>query len=359
MNGVQVNVKLNAIICDAPAKAFVCGIKGHSGYFGCGKCTQEGDFIQNRVVFPEVNNPLRMDTTFKRKTQPEHHIRESCLEKLGLEWFHRLPRTLLEVDNWKATEFRQFLLYSGPILLLNRLPNIYYEHFVSLSVALRILIDSELCFKLNKYAESLLVWFVKFYGDLYGEEFLSYNVHNLIHLAADVKELGSLDKFSAFKFENFMQEIKHKLQNSGNYLQQFVNRLREEMCLSVTYENSKKYPIIFYCKNNVQIVDYIQFDGFTISKSKYDNCILLHNGMYGIVNDITVIDNNCELCINRFSKSEPFFSLPCDSRKHGIAIIDLKEIQKVTISVKSIKRKCIMFDYSKYKYVFLPLLHSD
>ncbi|KAB0790174.1 hypothetical protein PPYR_15499, partial [Photinus pyralis] len=272
------------------------------------------------------------------------------------------PRThtqTREVDNWKATEFRQFLLYSGPILLLNRLPNIYYEHFVSLSVALRILIDSELCFKLNKYAESLLVWFVKFYGDLYGEEFLSYNVHNLIHLAADVKELGSLDKFSAFKFENFMQEIKHKLQNSGNYLQQFVNRLREEMCLSVTYENSKKYPIIFYCKNNVQIVDYIQFDGFTISKSKYDNCILLHNGMYGIVNDITVIDNNCELCINRFSKSEPFFSLPCDSRKHGIAIIDLKEIQKVTISVKSIKRKCIMFDYSKYKYVFLPLLHSD
>lgn len=46
---------------------------------------------------------------------------------------------LHQIDMWKATEFRQFLLYTGPIVLKNRLPQNQYNHFLSFHCAIRIL----------------------------------------------------------------------------------------------------------------------------------------------------------------------------------------------------------------------------
>ncbi|XP_048514942.1 uncharacterized protein LOC125501871 [Athalia rosae] len=271
----NIKVTLNAIIADAPAKAFVTQVKGHTGYFGCSKCIQEGDFLQNRVIFPEVNSTERTDESFRLKQHPEHHIGNTCLEKLKIgmvsqvpldyahltclgclkrliqRWvkgkrdvrlqentqnsinaslivlrpfitseFARLPRSLHEIDRWKATELRQFLLYTGPVVLRNLLPVKYYEHFVVLSVAIRILADPEYCTVLIDYAQSLLTWFVSNYGSLYGHQFLSYNVHNLVHLCNDVRKFGPVDNFSSFKYENNMQKIKNQLRTSGKPLEQ-------------------------------------------------------------------------------------------------------------------------------------------
>ena len=45
INGKHFNVQLDSVICDAPARAFVKCIKGHSGYSGCDKCTQCGVYV--------------------------------------------------------------------------------------------------------------------------------------------------------------------------------------------------------------------------------------------------------------------------------------------------------------------------
>ena len=36
----------HSFACDTPARAYVKNIKGHSGYFGCEKCSQEGNIME-------------------------------------------------------------------------------------------------------------------------------------------------------------------------------------------------------------------------------------------------------------------------------------------------------------------------
>ncbi|EFN77288.1 hypothetical protein EAI_00144, partial [Harpegnathos saltator] len=141
--------------------------------------------------------------------------------------FARKPRTLLDIDRWKATELRQFLLYTGIVILKSTLSPLWYNHFLSLSIAIRIMANPQLCTKYLAYAYSLLLWFVSNYGVIYGEEYISHNVHNLIHIANDVKIFGCLDNFSCFKFENHMQKLKRKLHNCGKPLQELSNLIFE------------------------------------------------------------------------------------------------------------------------------------
>ncbi|CAG9818132.1 unnamed protein product [Phaedon cochleariae] len=87
----SVQVTMDATICEAPARAFIYGIKHHSGYFGCGESIQEGDFLENRVVFPDVSATLRKDESFKNRSQPEHHTPSSALENLNIGMVSQVP----------------------------------------------------------------------------------------------------------------------------------------------------------------------------------------------------------------------------------------------------------------------------
>ena len=72
-------VKLKAVICDAPARAFIKGIKNLNGYSSDERCTQEGVWYQRRMIFTEMNAPLHTDCTFKEMSDPSHHVCRSPL----------------------------------------------------------------------------------------------------------------------------------------------------------------------------------------------------------------------------------------------------------------------------------------
>ena len=50
--------------------------------------------------------------------------------------FARRPRSLYEFNRWKATEFRQLLLYTGQVVLVGKLPDEMYKNFLLLAVSI-------------------------------------------------------------------------------------------------------------------------------------------------------------------------------------------------------------------------------
>lgn len=61
--------------------------------------------------------------------------------------FARRPRSLKYIKHWKATEYRQFLLYTGPIILKRLLQKNAYINFLILHIAITILTHPTLAYQ--------------------------------------------------------------------------------------------------------------------------------------------------------------------------------------------------------------------
>ena len=134
-------------------------------------------------------------------------------------------------------------------MLKNILQKKYYEHFLLLVCAVRILSHPKDCEKNNECASDLLREFVKKFNELYGLENMSYNVHSLLHIAEDVKKFGHLDSYSAFKFENFMQIMKKMVRKSVTPIQQIRNRLNEKEYHQEPKSGHMYIPIFSFSSN--------------------------------------------------------------------------------------------------------------
>lgn len=101
---------------------------------------------------------------------------------------NRDARSFKVFSMWKGQEFRNFLCYYGPVVLVERLPLRYYDHFLKLFCAVRHAYS-------EKYArqipliERLFVDYVKDFKNIYGAQFMTSNVHNLLHVHEDIKRI--------------------------------------------------------------------------------------------------------------------------------------------------------------------------
>ena len=127
------------------------------------------------------------------------------------EFARRKPRPLEDLARFKATELHFILNHAGPIIFKGRMPDELYNHFLILHAVIRILGTEEL-FRWDgviDWCKVLLKNFVEDAKTRYGEHFISYNIHNLIHVPDDVLFFFcALYDFSCFCFENHLQIIK-------------------------------------------------------------------------------------------------------------------------------------------------------
>lgn len=73
-----------AFICDAPARAFLKCVKGHSGYNGCERCVQTGVYVSGRMTYPDLTAELRTDSQFEEMIDEDHHTGVSPINHLGV-----------------------------------------------------------------------------------------------------------------------------------------------------------------------------------------------------------------------------------------------------------------------------------
>ena len=84
--------KLDAIICDAPARAFIKCIKGHYGCNSYERCVQQGERVNGKVILQDIDAPKRTDEDFRRLVDQTHHVEETPLTRiLNFQLVSRVP----------------------------------------------------------------------------------------------------------------------------------------------------------------------------------------------------------------------------------------------------------------------------
>lgn len=391
------NVSVDGFVCDAPARAFLKCVKTHTGYSACERCTVHGSWDGRVVYNTQELFPLRKAQQFQNMAYEDHQIEQSpltdigilCIEQFALDYMHcvclgvvrrilsflkhgptqcrqsarqiseisnrlvslsglmpsefaRQPRSLLELDRWKATELRQFLLYTGPVVLRDVVPTPIYDHFLCLNVAIAFMLDAD-ADKRNfylPYAKELLECFVGNCPDIYGNTFTVYNVHNLIHLHEDITFFQcSLNDISAFKYENHLQMVKKIVKKAQNPIAQIAKRLTELNAHGSTSTAKVIYPVI--------------------STRSKDNCFILHTEDFVFVHEEK---SSGELACEIIGQihMQNFFESPCNSKLMNIAFIETKhlkqKLRKKVIDRSCISRKVVCLPYDD-GFVFFPLLH--
>ncbi|KAK4886523.1 hypothetical protein RN001_002794 [Aquatica leii] len=425
LNGKKFAIKIHSFICDAPARAFIKCVKTHSGYASCDKCCDVGEYHNHRVVFTNINAERRSDSSFILKLDEDHHIGESPLQQLDIgmisnfpqdymhnvclgvmrkllhTWitigppkvrlrnqnvtlisdrllslskyvpveFNRKPRSLTDLCRWKATELRTFLLYVGPVVLKDILDVAVYEHFLLFHAAITILLSEVYFTKLLHYSKEFLNLFVTHCKNLYGIEFLVYNVHTLCHITDDVIRFGGLDNFSAFLFENCLGKLKKLIKSPTNVLAQIYRRLHElnfvvipqrtevdniecdklhlQGPLPDKFSSYRQYKKLKYKSFTLSIKSHSVSDCYYIAKD---------NDIYEVQN--IIIDQNSALILaHKFLLKESFYVYPIDSKTLNVYVVSQISEQLEVHPVSHISGKCFLIPTNDGKVAF-PIIHS-
>ena len=413
-------IEISCFICDAPARAFIKNTKSHTGYSSCERCMQRGQHVGGRMTFPLSDCPPRNNIQFNELLDDDHHHGPTPLSKLNvglvsnvvLDYMHlvclgvvrrliyfwskgpfncrqkgstladisshlidlqrvmpaefaRKPRGMHEVDRWKATEFRQFLLYYGSLVLKGKLPTKLWQHFLCLTTAITILVSPSLSHLHCDYAEELLTFFVQTFAQIYGAEYLVYNVHNLIHLADDVRRFGPLDNISAFPFENYLGHLKKHIRKPQHVVKQIINRISEkDFCRPSGALHFNLGAHRQHCSGPVNVdmqgmTQYkeLQLQKFCIKLNDKDNCVIIDENVCLVRNILS--DSSSEyLMYEKFESKEAFFSYPISSDSIGTFKVSRLSKKTEMCPVSAVQHKCVIMPY-KSVWVAIVLLHTS
>lgn len=186
----------------------------------------------------------------------------------------------------------------------------------------------------------------------------------------DVRIFGSLDSYSAFPFENFLQTIKKIIRKPSCPIQQVINRFFEANVANTNIVSrikknkgpNKKHnngPLVDNKSIDLQYSEY-QFPNFVLKASSPNNVCGLRNGHIILIENFVLSSTN-QMCLigKRFLEIDNFFIEPCPSSNLRIFKVWNLDRRLNFWPIEQVELKFVKFDFSPDVFVVIPLLHSE
>lgn len=130
---------------------------------------------------------------------------------------------------YNGTEMKFFMDYVGPVLVKNLLKDKHYNNFVMLHAANRLLSSPNASENVSE-ARAFYKNFYRQCPQLYGDEFVTLNIHAIDHIADYVEYRGlNFNKIGAWPYETHLYDFKLSVTNPHNVLAQYCRRLHSEI----------------------------------------------------------------------------------------------------------------------------------
>ncbi|KAK3909968.1 Halomucin [Frankliniella fusca] len=171
----------------------------HNVPFGIGR-TFLDEWLHNSQRSFYIGSPEEMKILNKRmeKLKP-------CIE------VRRAIRPLKDMAFWKAREFENWVVIYSLIVVLQVLPAKFWTHWSYLVQAVYLLVGQTVTTENVNMAHKLIRYWVADVETLYGQKFMSFNVHIFSHFAENVSRWGPAWAVSTYCFESAIGKLKNTL----------------------------------------------------------------------------------------------------------------------------------------------------
>ena len=170
---------------------------------------------------------LWFNSTHKNKAYSVNHAKQEIntyLSKIQPTVFvTRVPRPIDEMDHWKSSEFRNFLMYWCIPIMSKVLSKEHFVHLCLLVRAFFILSMENISPADLATADGALLLFVENFERLYEKRFTTLNLHQLVHLVDCVKHTGPLFSNNCFIFEDLNGYIIKHVHGTQSVEMQLIN----------------------------------------------------------------------------------------------------------------------------------------
>lgn len=391
-------------------------------HHGCQRCCVVGKRhgISNAEVFTKFDQPLRTDALFRNMGYPEHqklltplvelpidtikdfvvsdplHLLElGAMKRLLIGWrsgnmacgswtdkpdggqilqmtnhmrtirspheINRDARSLVIFAVWKGLEFRNFLCYYGLVVVRHHLTARQFNHFMILFCAVRLAYSEKHARTQVVLIRKLFDEYVKEFKALYGPQFMTINVHNLLHVADDVERFGALSTISAYPFESYLGRLKAIIRAGHNPLQQIARRLIERSNI-VNDITAKTIEQPFISMKGTKCSITIPARNFMLCNHRDEDQWYLADGRVTKMVGAHQIDSVCFIEGLQLRSQEDFFSNPLRSSLLNIFHADATYFadQPTTTNVQNITCKFfIVKEEEAENCIFVPILHTE